>query len=319
MLNNFKIAFFFVGAIVGAGFATGREIALYFARYNVFAPIFAGVILGALCFMFLLIGASLTTFNCNQKLFKTIEFFVMASCIITYLAMCSGAEIIVKESANLRYVGLLTGIFVAILCCFSLNFLKNINFIVVPLIIVLMLVLASNLTSFSGVTAKCGGLNAIAYASMNLLLGGFLVIKEGKKINFKNAVIIGVLVAIICIFMLVIMYYIVIINPQTQMPVFVFAQNFGLGKISALIIYFAIFSTLIGAGYVFVDFFEQWFDKKYYAIFLMLIMSFCGFWLPFDYFVNTFYPIISVLGVVFCIYGIVLFFKFNLIKKVELK
>ncbi|HRR89743.1 MAG TPA: hypothetical protein P5161_03095, partial [Eubacteriales bacterium] len=56
MKKSIKLAFLFIGTVIGAGFATGREIALYFKNISPLAAAFSGLALGFLCTLFIIIG-----------------------------------------------------------------------------------------------------------------------------------------------------------------------------------------------------------------------------------------------------------------------
>ena len=58
IMRCLQVCFIYIGAIIGAGFATGREIMLYFGGSGMFSGIVAGVLMGALCGAFLLAAKS---------------------------------------------------------------------------------------------------------------------------------------------------------------------------------------------------------------------------------------------------------------------
>jgi len=51
-----KTASVFIGTLIGAGFATGREILLFFGKCSPVVPILSSIICGAFCIMFLVAG-----------------------------------------------------------------------------------------------------------------------------------------------------------------------------------------------------------------------------------------------------------------------
>lgn len=46
MKEGLKCAAVFIGTVIGAGFATGQEVLLYFGRSSIAVPIFSGILLG---------------------------------------------------------------------------------------------------------------------------------------------------------------------------------------------------------------------------------------------------------------------------------
>ena len=54
--NSFRLTFTFVGTMVGAGFASGREVAAFFGETSLFGVVLAGLLTGALSFVFMELG-----------------------------------------------------------------------------------------------------------------------------------------------------------------------------------------------------------------------------------------------------------------------
>ena len=46
IMRCLQVCFIYIGAIIGAGFATGREIMLYFGGSGMFSGIVAGILMG---------------------------------------------------------------------------------------------------------------------------------------------------------------------------------------------------------------------------------------------------------------------------------
>ena len=55
-MKTFRTAMLYVGAVIGAGFATGKEIVTFFGGKGIVSAIIAGLLLGVFCSVFLLCG-----------------------------------------------------------------------------------------------------------------------------------------------------------------------------------------------------------------------------------------------------------------------
>ncbi len=151
----FQIGAVYVGTIVGAGFATGREIVEFFTQYGVFG--LAGI--GVSGFLFIWLGTRIMIIanriqadsykEFNEYLFgKKIGFIVNILMLLVLIGvtsvMLSGAGAVFQEQLGLSYQ---LGIFVTIgLSIFVLTYgvkgLFGVNMFVVPIMIFFSVVLA---------------------------------------------------------------------------------------------------------------------------------------------------------------------------------
>ena len=92
MLNAIKVTSLFIGAIVGAGFATGREVILYFGEGGYLTPVAAGLMMGVMSAVFLLAGKYSSSGRLWSAFNKAVDFLVSVAMVITYAVMCSALE-----------------------------------------------------------------------------------------------------------------------------------------------------------------------------------------------------------------------------------
>lgn len=102
----------FIGALIGAGFASGREIALYFANTSIITPLLAGVFLGYFCYFFLELGriykGDISQFLGKGS--KVFDIIVRLCCLITTCAMIAASEEVVFNLFHFCGGGIITGI-----------------------------------------------------------------------------------------------------------------------------------------------------------------------------------------------------------------
>jgi len=149
-----QIAAVYVGTIVGAGFATGREIVEFFTQYGFYG--FIGIIVTGYLFIFLgtkimLLALSIEAqtyqelnsylFGKRWGLFINFLFFIMLFGVTA--VMLSGAGAVFEEQLGIpKNVGILFTISIAILILHKgVQGLVGVNVVVVPMMIVFSLVL----------------------------------------------------------------------------------------------------------------------------------------------------------------------------------
>lgn len=294
----------YVGAIVGAGFATGREIMQYFS--SIYSAVAAGFLLGISAIIFLYAGKERDfIFNKyhNGKIFKAfINTMKVTVAICTYLSfavMCSGLETLMRETLNIKFIGLAIGLIISFASLANINNIKIVNAILVPIIVITMCVLVmmnKNIDTGSGFSP----LSVLTYAAMNLTLGGCLMLEEGKGMNKKElistAIVCGVFIAI-----LVGIGYAVSSNFRNdEMPVYMFARSHNVGVLSAVVIFIAILTTLLSCAKVVMNEGKRYLPRYVFVI-LLAVTAILFFKVDFKMAVNKIYPIISAIGLAYSI------------------
>ena len=288
----------FVGTLIGAGFASGREIALYFMGTSIFTPVLAGVFLGFFCYFFLELGrlnqGDITKFlgRCN----KIFDYLVRISCFITACAMIAGSEESVYNLFHICGGGIITGILGLLTVYFGVDKIKVSNFIIVPVIIVLIVVLFVYRHDFD-IAGQIKILPAFTYCTMNIITGGYFISTFSEKYSKKDNIFIGVVSGVILTILLVMVFVIIQTNIYDSMPLMLTAKQLGMAKIGNIIMYLAIFTTLTSCLSV---------ASKNKKISCAVITSACFVMslMGFKKIVDVFYPIMGIVGAVatvFCI------------------
>lgn len=300
MLYVFSTVAIFIGSVVGAGFASGREIALYFGSQSVAAPIVAGLAIGFLCYVFLEVGR-LTNGKVLPTMFgkfhKVAEILLRLANFAVYAAMIAGAEFIVRKTFGIRGGGVVSGI----LCMACISFKKGlaaVNTVLTPLIIVLVGVLVAKAEDFS-VGSGYSFWSPLSYASMNLATGGYLISRYGVKASPAKNAVVGTLTAATATALLVAVYFIVRENPTAEMPLHLFAEQNGLSVLSGVLIFAAIFTTMTSCLAATVEnggFVGAALSTS--AAFLIAILGFAPL-------VNTVYPVIGCIGIGFTAWSVI--------------
>lgn len=208
----FQIAAVYVGTVIGAGFATGREIVEFFSRFGFFgliAILFSG-------YLFIFLGSKMmlaaihiraTSYEeLNEYLFgKTIAKVMNVIMMVMLLGVCavmlSGAESLFHEQLGFakKTGSMLTIILAAIVMAKGIKGLFAVNTFVVPLLIFFNLFLLADIYLkgnsiehlFDMPTISVGWkalLSALSYSAFNLALAQAVLVPIAANINDREIV-----------------------------------------------------------------------------------------------------------------------------------
>ncbi|MFA6866232.1 MAG: hypothetical protein WCR54_01815 [Clostridia bacterium] len=280
----------FIGALIGAGFASGREIALYFANTSIIAPLVSGLLFGVFCYLFLELGR---IHNNNfpiifGKFENVFIFFIKLFNFIYICAMLAGSEIIIKNIFGINGGCIITGILGIITIVLGTEKLKDINTIVVIGIFILIIILFTHCHN-SFVFIKIGLLPAFTYAGMNVLTSGYFISKICGNPTKKQNICCGIIVGGVLSFILCITYLIISNNFDAVMPLIETASIYNLALVGNIIMYLAIYTTVISSLAVVSD------QKLPNAILVICFANIISIF-SFENIVNSIYPIIGIIS-----------------------
>ena len=263
--------------IIGAGFASGKEVWYYFARYgHVSYPmvLLMGLLFFVLCFLCLQFGKKFeitAVKQMNKVLFNKFSFFAeLILCFSNFIllsTMFAGADSLFFESFGqnfYRFGGIITAIVSIIVVWLGFRRLIKINLVIVPGMIVVVLIILFNCLiqnqTFEIAQSTIHHnllyaiLNSLSFIASNLFFAGFIIAKLGKSGGTKPNLIasfFGTFFMIACIFgMLTILYC----NPGSfayDMPLVHIAgsQNIALGVVARVVVWLGIVTTAISLLY----------------------------------------------------------------------
>lgn len=275
----FQIAAVYVGTVIGAGFATGREIVEFFSRFGFYG--FITILIAGYVFIFLgakimvksieIQATSFEDFNDHlfgKRLAKVMNIFMMVMLIGVCAVMLSGAEALFAEQLGIsRSIGsLLTIVLTLIIMALGVKGLFAVNTFVVPILILFNLILM--VTSVTGSDfindlffipnegVKWEALvAAFSYAAFNLTLAQAVLVPIAVEINDVVIVKLGGFIGgLLLTLILLSSHFTLITLPDfaafdIPMAVIVKTTISSIYFIYLLIIYGEIFTSLIGNMY----------------------------------------------------------------------
>ncbi len=318
MQNIGKCVFIIIGTLIGAGFASGQEIASFFNRFgnlglygNIISSLFFGIIIA---FVLLVIDKKkISTYDdliCNNRILR---FIIEAFLYICFCVMISGVGAFFKQQFGISQIlGSMIGASICLLV-FSYKFkgLELFNTVLVPLIIVGIAIIGfgkydnsilENISySLPNSFTDNWWLASILYVSYNsLVLVPILITFKSYKLRKKDCYIIAILSFVIfgtlgiLLFNVIDMFYPEIL--AFELPTLKFAEMLGLPiKIFyGIIILSAIFTTAISCGFAFLEMKETRYNLKAVLMCASSIIFSC---IGFSELVNMMFPIFGYLGI----------------------
>ena len=322
MRNTLKAVLVIIGTLIGAGFASGQEIYSFFNVYQengLVGIIVSCLITGVVIYKVL----KLTNNNINsynellerkkslKPLKQVLSIIINIFLIMSFYIMVAGFTAYFKQEFNVPNI--ITAIIIVIIC--YITFMKNIegiakiNSIIIPILIVIVVIIGIKANIFeTACNIKLNNIylssnwliKSIEYASYNsiLLLPILIELKKYTKNNEKAVSAISAIIFLI----LSVTIYLILHNSgdmsNIEIPIVYIASSFGSAfkYIYGIVIIFAIYSTMISAGYGFLTNCTK--SARTYRIvaLLMCISAIFISNLSFANLVNSTYPVFGLLG-----------------------
>ena len=311
MREIFSIVLVIIGALIGAGFASGQEIYSFFYSYGGIGLI--GIIITCILISLTLYKSLkiiyknkidnyndfLKVFIKNEKITKGINIIINMLLLVTFYIMIAGFGAYFEQEIGInKFLGSTV-----------LGVLKVSELIVPVLIIFIVIIGGINLITVNTEIEipeikKDWLLSSASYASFNMILLIPALIPLGKQITKeKNIKYISIITGILMIIMSLMIFMLLVkcdVDISTlEMPIVYVVRNFftKFKPLYAFIILSSIFTTAISIGIGFLQNISK--NKKSYAQFVLfmcitsLIVSNFGF----SKLVNLVYPIFGYIGI----------------------
>ena len=325
MKKTLVFALIVIGTIIGAGFATGREVSQYFARFGyVFIPcaLLAGMLFYFFYVFLLKISreknfANYQTFS--KQSFGKFRFYFDAFLCVSFLVLCGSMYASINQVQRILFdfqfpvLSFATAVLCVVVCLNGLSGLSKVNFVIIPPIVILMTIIcikgismapyAGELITSSWVV-PLGLFSCILYVLMNFILAGIFLLLIGNKYAEKQSNI-AMVIAVIVLTTLLILICICLLKNSNIMgesvPLLVLSFSFSkvYGYIFCIIIWFAVFSTLISASFSCLNILS--YKNQFLSTFLVVIISYFISTIGFSEIVKYIYPVIGMVGFVFCL------------------
>lgn len=326
-LNMAFVGLQLFGTLVGAGFASGKEIWVYFARFGNFS--FVSVILVCVlfffsCFLFFSFGKNFSISSVQQctnlafgKGALVCELLLVLSNLVLLSSMFAGADSlfeIVVPNFPYHLAGVVSAIITLVVVCFGFRGITKTNVFIVPLLILMIVcvLIASSahgntLTFFSGFNSQKTGMGllyGLLFLGSNMFFSGFVFARMGKE--FKKCEILGgtILGCFLLLVALVLVLVLLFSHPTaitSNMPVVEIALslNLWLAIFSLVVIWLGLITTAFALLYTISNWLKTYFGNPVLMTALASVVSLLLSGLGFNLFVKYIYPFMGIFGFVF--------------------
>lgn len=324
MREIFTVVLVIIGALIGAGFASGQEIYSFFYSYGVIGLI--GIIITCVLISLTIYkslkiiyknkidnyNVFLKVFIKNDKLTKAINIIINILLLVTFYIMIAGFGAYFEQEIGVSKIigSCVLAVMSAIVFFTSVKGVLKVSEFIVPILIIFIIIIGGinlvTLNTESEIPAIKSGwlLSSASYASFNMILLIPALIPLSKQITKEtNIKYIAIISGILMIIMSVMIYMLLIkcdVDISTlEMPIVYVVRTFftKFKPIYAFIILSSIFTTAISIGIGFLQNMSK--NKKSYAQFVLfmcitsLIVSNFGF----SKLVNFVYPLFGYVGI----------------------
>lgn len=330
-----------VATIVGAGFASGRELIAFFGKFG-YAAIPIAVLSAILLFLtlalFMSVGSIIkpnTMEEFNRAVFgkfaPVIDFVLLFNFLIVLATMFAGADSLWKIELfgkNLPVLSVFTAVLTFIIVYKGFDAMLDVNAVLVPVILYMALIISIfSLThpvpyemNYSDNIGLMLFFTAI-YIAMNIILsaGVITTIKLPLSDQLKGAgigsFVIGVFVAILTAAIMA-----AGINAyNSDMPVMDIASRMNMSFVAGIIIWAGIFTTILTSVYTLNSWMQSFIKNKALSLMLILVVCLVISRLGFKTIVDSFYPISGVIGLLYILGVLIYYIKAKKRLKSEIK
>ena len=308
-----------VATIVGAGFASGRELITFFGKFGyAFIPIAAlcAVLLFLSLALFMSAGAiirpdSIEDFNraVFGKFSPVIDFVLLFNYLIILATMFAGSDSLFELFFDgLPAISVLTAILAFVIIYKGFETMLDVNAVLVPVILYMALVISvfslthpvPYETDYSSDIGMIIFFAAI-YVSMNIMLSAGVIttiklpLREQIKGATTGSLVIGFFIAIMtaAIMRAGLNVY------NSQMPVMEIAARMNMSFVAGIIIWTGIFTTILTSAYTINSWMRSFIKNKALSLSAVLLAGLVISRLGFKNIVDSFYPISGAIGLVY--------------------
>lgn len=319
----FNVIFVVIGTLIGAGFASGSEINLFFNRFGITG--FFGIFISMFIILFVMyrilsINLNIKANSYNEFVYKKfnnkyiqlfLKIVIDSFALISFYVMVAGFSSFFSQELNVPKI---FGSFIICISSFfifnkSINAIVKVNTILTPLLLILLLFLGFrciNIDSISPSLTVSGDFftSSILYASYNIIILIPILISLNKFINNKKSCIIISTISTAIILFLAILISLILFSCNNignfndiELPIVFIASKINVyyKYIYGALILIAIFTSSIASGYSFLDNFATKHFK--YVNFLLCISGIFIGNISFSSLINLLYPIFGFLGI----------------------
>lgn len=317
------------GTLVGAGFASGKEIWYYFGQFGNIAYLMillTGLLFLGASYLFFKFGRDFqikTVQECNTALFGKFsaisEIVLVFSNLVLLASMFAGADSlfgIIVPNLPYRIAGVVTAVLTFVVVCFGFKGITKTNMLIVPmLLLVVFVVLVSGFATGGSVKYstnlqtleifKSLGF-ALLFVGSNMFFSGFIFARMGK--DYSNKEILGgsIFGTVFLILGMLGITMALFANPtmtSSDMPIVAISASLNsvFGFVVLGIVWLGLITTAFALLYTISNWLKAYFGKSNLVTLLATILALLMSGIGFSSFVQIVYPLMGIFGFVYVI------------------
>ncbi len=315
MFDVFVTVLIIFGTIVGAGFASGNEIVVFFTRFGALSYLFiaiAGVMFYFALYYLLRKGKVLAEIIENNKFLNVLTIFVS---LVFSATMFAGIESLLGYfpiwlHVILSFLMLISCVYVTMK---GMGGIERFNLFLMPFLFFGFMVV---LCFLSGINSKIifenggkfGIWYCVLYVALNTAMNVFVFAKQGQKLNKKQTIFACLFSVLILELFLLFANYILLANQESfvsEMPIlYISRNNFGIFLLEFIVILIGCFSTLISLCFTLKLNSKKLIKNDYFSIFLSVFLPYFISCIGFSKIISFLYPICSIIGIFIILFSI---------------
>lgn len=195
-MKYLSVSMIFIGTLMGAGFVSGRECAVFFAGSGLAGAFIAGTVsgLGALAFMLLGTDPENELFPGRRYIPRTVIKIQSALFLTATFAL---GEALGNQLFSLPCGGILTAAVAFPLSRAESGIYKAVTAVFVPATVIVALIIAVNIDSEWIIYGDGLNMFPVGYAAMNVLIPAMTVSKYTFDFGVKDKIIVSALIAVL--------------------------------------------------------------------------------------------------------------------------
>ena len=314
--DAFKITMLIVGAVIGAGFASGREIAemLYGNGAASYLTVIAmTAVMAVICTVVMLLAKKLRPSNVGQfntavfgKGAAAVDIMVLVNCFVVLAAMIAGMSGITSRMGVGGYIILPIACAGAVFIVLKkdISRLIKVNLVIMPIIIVVIVIVALPFAASDGgvLAGRLRAIPALLYVCMNLILAVGALIRV-ERIEHSSMIAGAVIASVIIGGLIWVMLAAISASPDAAneaMPLF--ALSYGRGALTYVLritMILAIFTSMAILLQTLVDWGQSIVKNRFAAASVIMLLAFALSLIGFSNIIAWFYPVAGVFGIVY--------------------
>lgn len=308
-----SVAMLIVGTMIGAGFASGREVVAFFGAVpNMFIALIAGILVFGCSVLFLFVGRRAQKPDIGEvngcvfgKFRALADVFMLFNSMTVLGAMLAGTDSLAAEFIDIRpLASVVLGGLCAVTAVKGMSGVLKANAVLVPIMIVFLSICSIMAIEFPfrAQTSHINVYNIVLYVSMNMILGGS-VLTTVRRLSPREIILSSALASVIIAALLVLIMGALqsCSAAHADMPVLLIALKNGriMYLICMPVIAASIFTTMLSAFKSVYDYVVGFIGNKIISAVSVLAGGMFVGAMGFSGVVDTLYPIMGIIGMVY--------------------